>query len=80
MINSSKSPAEIIEEKWYKAQDDSELENIVKEILKENQKAVEDIKAGKMNAIWFLVGQVMKKTQWKSNPAKAKNMIIKIVG
>lgn len=80
MINTGKAPDKIIEEKWYKAQDDGELENIVKEVLEENQKAVEDIKAGKMNAIWFLVGQVMKKTQWKSNPAKAKDMIIKIVG
>ena len=79
MITNGKTPAEVIEEKWYKAQDDGELESIISEILKENTQAVEDIKAGKMNAIWFLVGQVMKKTQWKSNPAKAKEMIMKLV-
>jgi len=33
-----------------------------------------------MNEIWFLVGKIMKKTQWKANPAKAKEMIIKIIG
>jgi Asp-tRNA(Asn)/Glu-tRNA(Gln) amidotransferase B subunit len=32
-----------------------------------------------MKAIWFLVGQVMKKSQWKANPAKAKDMIMKLV-
>ncbi len=80
MITNGKTPAQVIEEKWFKAQDDGELESIISEILKENAQAVEDIKAGKMNAIGFLVGQVMKKTQWKSNPAKAKEMIIKIVG
>jgi aspartyl-tRNA(Asn)/glutamyl-tRNA(Gln) amidotransferase subunit B len=79
MISTNKSPDIIIKEKWFKAQDDWELENIVRQILDENPQAVEDIKQWKMNAIWFLVGQVMKKTQWKSNPEKAKQMITKLV-
>jgi len=74
-----RNPEEIIEEKWYKAQDDWELEELVKSVLEENPQAVEDIKQWKMKAIWFLVGQIMKKSAWKANPAKAKDMIIKIV-
>jgi aspartyl-tRNA(Asn)/glutamyl-tRNA(Gln) amidotransferase subunit B len=79
MMEENKDPEKIIEEKWYKAQDDGELEQLVKSVLDENPKAIEDIKAGKMNAIWFLVWQVMKKSQWKANPAKAKDMIMKLV-
>jgi len=79
MMEENKNPEKTIEEKGYKAQDDSELESIVQEILNENQETVADIKEWKMKAIWFLVGQVMKKSQWKANPAKAKDMIMKLV-
>jgi len=72
-------PEKIIEEKWYKAQDDWELESLVKEVLSENPQAVADIKEWKMKAIWFLVWQIMKKSQGKANPAKAKDMIMKLV-
>lgn len=38
-----------------------ELEGVLKQVLKEHKKAVEDFKKGKESAIMFLVGQVMKK-------------------
>jgi len=79
MYSTWRNPEEIIEEKWYKAQDDWELEELVKSVLEENPQAVEDIKQWKMKAIWFLIGQIMKKSAWKANPAKAKDMIMKIV-
>ena len=79
MYNSGRNPEEIIEEKWYKAQDDGELEELVKSVLDENPQAVADIKEWKMKAIWFLVGQIMKKSAWRANPAKAKDMIMKLV-
>ncbi len=79
MYLTGRKPEEIIEEKGYKAQDDGELEELVKSVLEENQEAVEDIKAGKMKAIGFLVWQIMKKSQGKANPAKAKDMILKII-
>ncbi len=78
MVETWKDPLEIIEEKWYKVQDDSELEKIVQEVLQENQEAIADIKEWKLKAAWFLVWQVMKKSQWKANPWKAKDMIIKM--
>ena len=78
MVVTWKKPLDIIEEKGYKPQDDSELENIIKQVLQENQQALNDIKEWKLKAAWFLVWQVMKKSQWKANPWKAKDMIIKI--
>ena len=79
MYATGRNPEEIIEEKWYKAQDDGELEELVKSVLDENPQAVEDIKQWKMKAIGFLVGQIMKKSSWRANPAKAKDMIMKLV-
>ena len=38
-----------------------ELEKIISQVLKENQKATEDYKNGKENALMFLIGQVMRK-------------------
>jgi len=80
MYNTGRKPEVIIEEKGYKAQDDGELEELVKSVLDENPEAVEDIKNWKMKAIGFLVGQIMKKSAWRANPAKAKDIIMKIVG
>lgn len=40
-----------------------------------NQKAVADVKAGEMKAIGFLVGQVMKATGGKINPAAVSELI-----
>jgi aspartyl-tRNA(Asn)/glutamyl-tRNA(Gln) amidotransferase subunit B len=55
--------------------DDSELEKIVDEVMKENPKAVEDLRSGEQKAIGALVGQIMKKTGGKANPAKAQEVI-----
>lgn len=42
--------------------DESEVEKIVQEIIKENPTIVEQYKGGKTTTIGFFVGQVMKKT------------------
>ncbi len=48
---------------------------IVQKVLAENAKAAEDVKNGEMRAIGFLVGQVMKQSQGKANPALATELI-----
>jgi aspartyl-tRNA(Asn)/glutamyl-tRNA(Gln) amidotransferase subunit B len=62
--------------------DDAAIEGIVAEVLAEpaNQKAAEDIKNGEMKAIGFLVGQVMKASKGKANPAMASELIRKQLG
>ncbi|MDD4137257.1 MAG: Asp-tRNA(Asn)/Glu-tRNA(Gln) amidotransferase subunit GatB [Methanoregula sp.] len=48
----------------------------VEEAINENQKALEDYRAGKGGALNFLVGQVMKKTRGKADPAELNRMLI----
>ncbi|MES2630336.1 MAG: Asp-tRNA(Asn)/Glu-tRNA(Gln) amidotransferase subunit GatB [Patescibacteria group bacterium] len=55
---------------------------IVREVLNDPSSAqsVADIKAGQDKAIGFLVGQVMKKSQGKANPALAQKLIRQELG
>lgn len=57
--------------------DEGEIAKIVEQVLAENPKAAEDVKNGEMKAIGFLVGQVMKNSQGKANPALAQQLIRK---
>ena len=43
------------------------LNNVIKDVIKNNEKVVIDYKKGKQNAIMFLVGQVMKKIKGKAD-------------
>lgn len=62
--------------------DEGSIQAIVDEVLADpaSAKSVEDIKAGQEKAIGFLVGQVMKKSQGKANPAMAQQFIRKTLG
>jgi aspartyl-tRNA(Asn)/glutamyl-tRNA(Gln) amidotransferase subunit B len=60
--------------------DEAEITKIVAKVLEENPKAVEDLKAGEMKAIGFLVGQIMKHTQGRANPQLAQQLIKKQLG
>jgi len=56
------------------------LQKIIQGVIESNPKAAEDIKRGEMKAIGFLVGQVMKESKGKANPAEAQKMIKKELG
>jgi len=60
--------------------DEGELAKIVTKVLEENPKAAEDVKAGETKAIGFLVGQIMKHSQGRANPALAQALIKKQLG
>ena len=51
------------------------LEAIVDEVLAKNAKSVDEFRAGKDKAFNALVGQVMKATQGKANPAQAAELL-----
>ena len=53
------------------------LEAIVDEVLAKNAKSVEEYRAGKDKAFNALVGQVMKASQGKANPAQAGELLKK---
>ena len=44
-------------------------------VLSDNPKSIEDFKAGKTQAVGYLMGQVMKASKGKANPPVAKQMI-----
>jgi len=76
MINTGKSAEEIVTEKNLRqVSDHSQLDKIANEVIAENQKSVNDYKSGKENALMFLVGQLMRKSQGKADPKAAKNIL-----
>lgn len=79
-IKDNKSPIEIAKSNnLLQVSDASELKNIIEKVLKENQKATDDVKNGEEKAIGFLVGQVMKETKGKANPPMVQSLIRKIL-
>lgn len=76
MIDTKKAAAEIIKEKnLLQISDTGALEDIARQIIEENPKSVADFKAGKNNALMFLVGQVMKKSGGKANPKVVQEVL-----
>ena len=61
-------------DQWPK-EDTAELTRIIDEILAANAKQVEDYRAGKEKAFNSLVGQVMKATKGKANPAQVNEIL-----
>lgn len=57
--------------------DPKELEKIIDEVLKENQKAVDEYKNGKENAAMYLLGQAMKKIGKKVDANLVKSEVMK---
>jgi aspartyl/glutamyl-tRNA(Asn/Gln) amidotransferase subunit B (EC 6.3.5.-) len=78
MLTGGKDAATIIKEKNLGQISDSEaLEAIIDEVIREQQKVVEEVKTGKDKALMFLVGQVMQKTRGKANPQIVNTLIKK---
>ncbi len=57
--------------------DSSELEKIIDDVLAANAKNVEQVRAGNAKAMNALVGQAMKATQGKANPAQVNEILKK---
>ncbi len=53
-----------------------EIENAVKSVLMENEKAVKDYKEGNGNVVGFLIGMVQKRLSGKGNPTKVREELI----
>ncbi|WP_332777678.1 Asp-tRNA(Asn)/Glu-tRNA(Gln) amidotransferase subunit GatB [Polaromonas sp.] len=71
----------LIEAKGLKQMSDTgELERIIAEVLAANAKNVEEVKAGNAKAFNALVGQAMKATKGKANPAQVNELLRKQLG
>jgi aspartyl-tRNA(Asn)/glutamyl-tRNA(Gln) amidotransferase subunit B len=80
MADTKKSASQIIKEKnLAQISDTNILNSQAEEVIKENPKSVQDYRGGKNNALMFLVGQVMKKTQGKANPKVVQEILKKLL-
>lgn len=81
MWEEGKTADDIIAEKGLKQETDTgAIEAIIKEVLAANEKMVEEYKSGKEKAFNGLVGQVMKASRGKANPAQVNELMKKLIG
>lgn len=57
--------------------DNSALETLVADVLKQNPNTVDDYKNGKTNVLGFLVGQCMKASKGQGNPKILSELLLK---
>jgi aspartyl-tRNA(Asn)/glutamyl-tRNA(Gln) amidotransferase subunit B len=60
--------------------DESQLLGLISDVLGRNADAVAQYRSGKTNALGFLVGQVMKATAGKANPARVNELLKRALG
>jgi aspartyl-tRNA(Asn)/glutamyl-tRNA(Gln) amidotransferase subunit B len=76
MFASGKDANTIVEEKGLKQVTDSgAIETIIDEVIADNPDNVEKYRGGKDKLFGFFVGQVMKKSQGKANPAMVNDIL-----
>ena len=81
MWTTDQDPDAIIEKRGLRQISDAgAIEKIVEEVLAANAKQVEDYRAGKDKAFNALVGQVMKRTRGKANPAQVNEILRRRLG
>lgn len=81
LLLENKDPEIIVKEKGLvQITDNSEIEKIVEQVLEENKQSVEDYRAGKSNALKYLVGQAMRLSKGKANPQMINELILEKLG
>ncbi len=77
MFETGRPPAEIAEARGLtQISDRSRLQAVVEQVLDENPQAVADYLAGKEAILRFLIGQVMRATRGRANPAMAQELLL----
>lgn len=76
-VETEKNPLDIVKDAGMEQiSDDNELLNLVKKVLENNPTQVKDyLEKGLSNIINYFLGQVMKETQGKANPAKCMELL-----
>lgn len=76
MAETGEAPDKIVEEKGLKqVTDTGAIEAIVDEVIASSPENVASYKAGKVNLLGWFVGQVIKKSQGKANPAIVNKLL-----
>ena len=77
MFATGKSPRQVVAERGLtQISDAGELEAVVARVVTLNPQPVADYHAGKVAALSFLVGQVMKETKGRANPALVNRLLL----
>jgi aspartyl-tRNA(Asn)/glutamyl-tRNA(Gln) amidotransferase subunit B len=78
MFETGRGPADIIKELGLSQISDADaIEQEIARVIKDNAAAVADYKAGKKQSLKFLVGQVMRATRGRANPAVVNRLLEK---
>jgi aspartyl-tRNA(Asn)/glutamyl-tRNA(Gln) amidotransferase subunit B len=81
MVATGRSADEIVAaEGLAQIDDESQILALIATVLEKNADAVAQFRSGKTNAIGFLVGQVMKATAGKANPARVNELLKRALG
>ncbi|MBU3759076.1 MAG: Asp-tRNA(Asn)/Glu-tRNA(Gln) amidotransferase subunit GatB [Candidatus Omnitrophica bacterium] len=81
MFETGQTAQEVVREKgWVQVTDESLIETIADKIIADNSQSVQDYRAGKKQALGFLVGQMMKASQGKVNPKLANEVLARKIG
>jgi len=76
MYTSGRSAQEIVEKEGLaRIDDEAAIREAVRGVLGRNPKAVAEFRGGKQQTFGFLVGQVMKETRGKANPALVNDLL-----
>ena len=77
MLEDKRDPLQIVEEKGLiQITNESEIERIVEAIISKNPESIAQYRSGITKVLGFLVGQVMKETKGRANPALVNRIII----
>ncbi|MCX5669127.1 MAG: Asp-tRNA(Asn)/Glu-tRNA(Gln) amidotransferase subunit GatB [Candidatus Omnitrophica bacterium] len=76
LIDTGKTTQDLIQEgNLQQISNADALSEVIETVIHENAKSVSDFKAGKTNALMYLVGQVMKKSSGKANPKVVGDLV-----
>jgi aspartyl-tRNA(Asn)/glutamyl-tRNA(Gln) amidotransferase subunit B len=76
MFRSGRPPSQVVRDLGLEQMSgDDEIAAIVENVIAANPKPVEDYRAGKQEAIKFLVGQAMRETRGRANPATLTDLL-----
>ena len=76
MAETSEDPEKIVEERGLKqVTDTSAIEAIIDSVIASNPENVASYRAGKVNLLGWFVGQVIKQSQGKANPAMVNKLL-----
>ncbi|MCR5793523.1 MAG: Asp-tRNA(Asn)/Glu-tRNA(Gln) amidotransferase subunit GatB [Lachnospiraceae bacterium] len=80
MFHEDVDPEKYVREHGLKMEmEDGQLEDMIRQVIEDNPQSVEDYRNGKKKAMGFLVGQTMKATKGKADPAAINRILSELL-